>query len=141
MNVRLIGKFAVGDGAAPTLATLLLAIQALPVDFEDTDASGIAGALREVVRRKNPDLDTRVITLPIGPAVAGVSFGEFRFPAADGQDGSVVPTSRAQFLIPLPVERHVVLLDVSTTDEHAWPKVAREAVAVAGSVRLSGTSS
>lgn len=102
--------------------------------------SGLAAAVREIVQRRAPYAETRVVSLPAGPTVVGVVLGELRLPPE--RTGSVaevvVPTYRVQFLIPLPTGEHLLVLDVSTTSTTGWPTIARQAVASAGSVRFPG---
>lgn len=141
LNVQLVGKFAVATADGPVVATLVLAVHPLPVEDPGSaaaDLPGLAGAIREIVRRRHPFAQTRVVALPAGPAMVGVWSGELRLPheRTDTEEDVVVPTHRAQFLIPLPTAEHLIALDVSTVSAQGWPAVARQAVAIAGSVRF-----
>jgi hypothetical protein len=102
----------------------------------------VTRALHELVRRRFPAAESRVVQLPCGPAVAAVFFGEFRIPPErSGRDAEVVvPVHRAQFLIPAPTGRHLVVLEVNTGSEQAWPAVAEQAVASARSIRFQDVS-
>jgi len=143
LNVGLAGKFAVATPEGPATATVVVAMHPLQVEDPDAaaaDLSGLAAAIREIVQRRAPYSETRVVTLPAGPAVVGVVLGEFRLPPErTGSDADVVvPSYRVQILIPLPTGEHLLALDVSTTSAYGWPTIARYAVAAAGSVRFDG---
>lgn len=140
-NVQLVGKFAVVTADGPAVATLVLAVHPLPVEDPGSaaaDLPGLAGAIREIVKRRHPLAETRVVSLPAGPAAVGVWSGDLRIPheRTGTEEDVVVPTHRVQFLIPMPTAGHLVALDVSTVSEQGWPAVARRAVAIAGSVRF-----
>ncbi|MGH4001379.1 MAG: hypothetical protein ACRDTJ_28415 [Pseudonocardiaceae bacterium] len=141
LNVQLVGKFAVATTDGPAVATVVIAVHPLPIEDRDSaaaDLSGLAGAIHEIIRRRHPRAETKVVPLPSGPAVAGVWLGELRLPRERTgiEEDMVLPTHRVQFLIPLPTAEHLVALDVSTVSEQAWPTVARQAVSIAGSVRI-----
>lgn len=143
LNVALTGKFTVATPEGPAMATVVIAMHPLPVEDPEAaaaDLSGLAAAVREIVQRRAPYAETRVVALPAGPAVVGVVLGEFRLPPErTGSDADlVVPTYRVQFLIPLPTGEHLLALDVSTTSTSGWPMIAQHAVAAAGSVRFAG---
>ena len=143
LNVALTGKFAVATPEGPATATVVVAMHPLQVEDPDAaaaDLSGLAAAIREIVQRRARYSETRVVTLPAGPAVVGVVLGEFRLPPErTGSDADVVvPSYRVQILIPLPTGEHLLALDVSTTSAYGWPTIARYAVAAAGSVRFDG---
>ncbi|MGH3916432.1 MAG: hypothetical protein ACRDTC_23935 [Pseudonocardiaceae bacterium] len=83
LSVRLLGKFAVATADGPATATVVLAVHPLPVEDAESaaaDLSGLAGAIREIVRRRHPLAETRVVSLPADPTVVGVWSGELRFP-------------------------------------------------------------
>lgn len=140
-NVRLLGSFAVATSADPATAAMVLAVQELraprPALIAE-DRSYATSALHELVQRRSPDAESRVIQLPCGPAVAAVFFGELRIPPdRSGRDAEmVVPVHRAQFLIPAPTGRHLVVLEVNTGSEQGWPALAEQAVAAARSIRF-----
>ncbi|MGH4021397.1 MAG: hypothetical protein ACRDT0_19640 [Pseudonocardiaceae bacterium] len=140
LNVQLTGKFAVPTSEGPVTATVVLAVHPLQVNDRRAaaeDLTGLASAIREIVQRRNPYADMRVVTLPAGPAAVSVVSGTLRLPAEWGGGQEVaVPTYRVQFLIPLPTGEHLLALDVSTTSERGWPAIARQAVAAARSVRF-----
>ena len=143
LNVALTGKFAVATPEGPATATVVVAMHPLQVEDPEAaaaDLSGLAAAIREIVQRRARYSETRVVTLPAGPAVVGVVLGEFRLPPErTGSDADVVvPSYRVQILIPLPTGEHLLALDVSTTSAYGWPTIARYAVAAAGSVRFEG---
>jgi hypothetical protein len=143
LNVGLAGKFAVATPEGPATATVVVAMHPLQVEDPEAaaaDLSGLAAAIREIVQRRARYSETRVVTLPAGPAVVGVVLGEFRLPPErTGSDADVVvPSYRVQILIPLPTGEHLLALDVSTTSAYGWPTIARYAVAAAGSVRFDG---
>jgi hypothetical protein len=145
LNVQLIGKFAVPTADGPATATVVLAVHPLPVRDREAAAAnrtGLAAAVREIVQRRHPAAETRVVPLAIGPAAAGVWFGELRLPPerTGTEQEVIVPTYRVQFLIPLPTPLpaagQLVTLDVSTVSAPGWPAVARQAVSIANSVRF-----
>ncbi|MDQ3599789.1 MAG: hypothetical protein M3408_00720 [Actinomycetota bacterium] len=143
LNVALTGKFAVATPEGPATATVVVAMHPLQVEDPEAaaaDLAGLATAVREIVQRRAPYSETRVVALPAGPAVVGVVLGEFRLPPErTGSDAEVViPSYRVQILIPLPTGEHLLALDVSTTSAYGWPTIARHAVAAAGSVRFDG---
>jgi len=141
LSVQLLGKFAVATADGPATATVVLAVHPLPVEDPESaaaDPAGLAGAVREIIKRRHPLADTRVVSLPAGPTVVGVWSGEFRFPheRTGTEQDVVMPTYRVQFLLPVPATGHLVALDVSTASVHGWPTVARQAVSIAGSMRF-----
>lgn len=145
LNVRLLGSFAVISSGDPATAAMVLAVQELRATDPAPSAesrSYATRALHELVQRRSPAAQSRVIQLPCGPAVAAVFFGEFRIsPDRSGRDTEmVVPVHRAQFLIPAPTDRHLVVLEVNTGSEQAWPAVAEQAVATARSIRFPDVS-
>lgn len=144
VNVLLFGKFAVPDTEGPALATLALAVT--PLDMPDPDRAAadlpaLASGIVEILSRAHPEADCRVVRLPVGPAVAAVFAGSYRWPTeVTGLPEEVVRRSlRGQFQIPLPTGDHVAVLDVSTDSDTAWPEVCRTAVTVARSLRLEAS--
>src|SRR6266496_3647839 len=73
-NIRVFGKFAVGDGPE-FLATLTLAVVPFP---EAGPLESVAGALADIYRRRHPQAEVRLVDLPAGPAMAAIEGGEFR---------------------------------------------------------------
>ena len=103
LNVGLAGKFAVATPEGPATATVVVAMHPLQVEDPEAaaaDLSGLAAAIREIVQRRARYSETRVVTLPAGPAVVGVVLGEFRLPPErTGSDADVVvPSYRVQVL-------------------------------------------
>lgn len=145
VNVRLLGSFAVATSGDPATAAMVLAVQELHAPTPELiaeDRSYATSTLHELVQRRSPDAESRVVELPCGPAVVALFFGEFRIPPErNGRDTEmVVPVHRAQFLIPAPTGRHLVVLEVNTGSEPAWPGVAEQAVATARSIRFQRVS-
>ncbi|MEJ2866434.1 hypothetical protein WCD74_01570 [Actinomycetospora sp. OC33-EN08] len=129
-GVRLCGRLPVEDPGAS--ATVTVAVRALaPTDDRSGSFSERAiAALRDDTAVRRPLADTRAIDLPCGPAVASLVFGEFELLPG------TVPSFRAEFLVPTPEWDGVVVVDVQTTDEAAWPEASQEAVRIARSLRF-----
>ncbi len=72
------------------------------------------------------------VELPIGPAIVAISGGEFHLPGED-----VRPQIKAEYQIPFPDGRSVVVLSVAAESEDAWPAVAEATAKVAWSLRGS----
>ncbi|MEJ2863973.1 hypothetical protein [Actinomycetospora flava] len=70
--------------------------------------------------------------------MASLVFGEYRLPPAEtGIDSeAVVPTFRAEFLVPSPAWDQIVVLDISTSNKAAWPSVSTTGIDVARSLRF-----
>ena len=141
LNVRMLGSFAVATSGDAATAAMVLAVQGLRAPKPGLlaeDRSYATSALHELVQRRSPDTESRVVQLPCGPAVAAVFFGEFHIPPdwSVRDTETVVPVHRAQFLIPAPTGRHLVVLEVNTGSEQAWPAVAEQAVTTARSIRF-----
>jgi hypothetical protein len=143
-GLRLLGSFVVAgsdgsDGSAMVAAALREL--AAPDVVDDLFADRAADALRNDMAEHRPYADTRRIELPAGPAVASLVFGQYDLPPGEtgAEETITIPTFRAEFLIPTPEWDGVVVLDVSTTDEAAWPEVSVEAVRIARSVRFVGS--
>jgi hypothetical protein len=139
LQVRMLGSFPVQTPDGPAVAALVVAMPPMPLgDQEPTEEfrSMLASGLQELVKRRVPDGDCRVVELPCGPAAALVQLGEYRLPPekTGGAEVSVIPVHRAQFLVPAPTGTHLVLLEVSTGSEQGWPATAEEAVRVARSI-------
>lgn len=145
LNVRLLGSFAVAPSGNPVAAAMVLTVQELHAPSPELIAGGrsyATSALHELVRRRSPSAESRVVELPCGPAVAAVFLGEFRIPPDRSglATETVLPVHRAQFLIPAPTGRHLVILEVNTGSEQAWPAVAEQAVATARGIRFQDVS-
>lgn len=139
LQVRMLGSFPAHTPDGPAVATLVVAMPPMPLgDQEPTGEfrSMLASGLQELVKRRVPDVDCRVVELPCGPAAALVQLGEYRLPPekTGRAEATVVPVHRAQFLVPAPTGSHLVLLEVSTGSEQGWPAAAEEAVRVAHSI-------
>lgn len=137
--VQVVGKFAVKAGEVHTAATLVLAIHPVPAYVRGpiTESSApLVNAIQEVFRKNNPLADTRIVSLPIGPAMVALLFGGCHLSAKRGSTNQppVVPVLRIQFLIPLPTGQDLAVLDVSTTNDAAWPMVALTTAAIARSL-------
>jgi len=132
-NIRVFGKFAVGDGP-DFLATLTLAL----VPFPETEPlESVAGALADIYRRRHPRAEVRLVDLPAGPAMAAIEGGEFRLPPElTGNSVEEVRTQiKAMYQIPWPDGRSVVMLSVIAESEQAWPAVAEATARIANSLR------
>ncbi|WP_158881842.1 hypothetical protein [Amycolatopsis anabasis] len=138
-NVRLFGKFAVGD-EEPVLATLSMAIAPLSGDLAVLDGrrDALVESLLRLYREQHPRSDVKIVRLPIGPAVAAVVAGEYRLPGeVTGQlSESVRPVFRTEFQIPTPDGTQVILLSVSADSGDGWPLIAERSVTIARSVRV-----
>lgn len=138
-HVVLFGKFA--TGTEPVLATVALALVPLDGPAVETAANNldvVAGDLHAEFRERHPGADSRVIRLPIGPAVAGLVIGEFRLPPeVTGEPAEVIrPTCRAEFQIPLPGGRALAVLSVSADSADGWPDIADQAGRIARSLTI-----
>ncbi|MQA08285.1 MAG: hypothetical protein GEU98_06975 [Pseudonocardiaceae bacterium] len=141
-NVRLFGKFVVGTDE-PAVATLTLVLGGLTEpDSEDAERirsypAKAADALLARYRERRPDSDAQVVRLPIGPAVAAATAGEYRLPPEmTGQHEEIVrPVFRAEFQVLAPDGARLIILSVNTNSEAGWPDVARTALEVASSIR------
>lgn len=141
-DLRVFGKFAVGD-ADPSTAALALAV--LPLDDErggrmpsSAERDQLVRALIRVYVQRVPDADVRPITLPMGPALAAVTTGEFRVPA--GHQGrateTVIPVFRVELQIPTPDARHLVIMSVNSNDERHFTLVAQQTLEIARTLRV-----
>jgi len=140
-NIRLMGTFAVSTPEGPATANAVLAVQELEsprADLIAKDRSQAATALRNLIQARTPGAEVSVVDLPCGPTVAAVILGEFRVPGekTGKSEETVIPVHRAQFTVVAPSGRHLVILDVNTPSEKAWPTVAEQAVAMARSIEF-----
>lgn len=142
-DIRLFGRFAVSDETMPepVLANLALAMVALDVDSDLAETVGdnrgeVAKQLVRRYRERFPDADVHPVTLDAGPAMVAQRAGEYHIPAELTRGrGAVVRTEfKAEFQIPSPDGRRLVVMTVTTGDERAWPLVAAEAVRIANSI-------
>lgn len=142
-DIRLFGRFAVSDETMPepVLANLALALPALDVDDDLAETVGnnrgeVAKQLVARYRERFPDADVHQVTLDAGPAMVAQRAGEYHIPAALSRGrGEVVRTEfKAEFQIPSPDGRRLVVMTVTTGSEQGWPLVAAEAVRIANSI-------
>lgn len=139
-GVRTLGQFVVDAPDGPALGTLVIGIGVLerPEHIDDAFTEQAIEALAVQTAGRRPYADTRRVDLPCGPAVASLVFGEYRLPPEEtgAATETVVPTFRAEFLVPTPAWDHIVVVDVSTSNEAGWPLVSTTAVEVARSIRF-----
>ncbi|WP_326945076.1 hypothetical protein OG439_36145 [Amycolatopsis sp. NBC_01307] len=127
-GIRVFGKFAVGP-RPPDVATLTLGVVQWP-ETAPANPDAVVAAMAEQYRSSHPRSVVQPVRLPIGPAVVAISGGEFHLPAGD-----VRAQIKAEYQIPLPDGRSVVVLSVATASEDAWPAVAEATARVAWSLR------
>lgn len=141
----LFGRFATRENTEqePVTATVVLAMPEL--DTEDTDVSQVArngnlvaAELERQYRQRHPESDVRVVELTAGPAMAAASAGEYRIPPEmTGQAETVVrPEFKAEFQLPTPDGKRLVIMAVTTDSEAGWPAVAADAMRIANSIRF-----
>jgi hypothetical protein len=130
-GIRVFGKFAVGPRETD-VATLTLGVVRWPEAAGDRDA--VVAAMVAEYRYRHPRAVVQPVKLPIGPAVVAVGGGEFRLPERD-----VRTQIKAEYQIPLPDGRSVVVLSVVAGSEDAWPAVAEATAKVAWSLRSQET--
>jgi hypothetical protein len=139
-GVRMLGQFVVDAPGGPALGTLAIGTQVLaaPDGTDEEFVERAVEALTAQTAQRRPYADTRQIDLPCGPAVASLVYGEFRLPPEEtgASAETVVPTFRAEFLVPSPTWDRVVVVDVSTSNEDGWPSVSTAAVGIARSLRF-----
>lgn len=82
--------------------------------------------------------DVRVVELTAGPAMVAASAGEYRLPPEiTGQPETVVrPEFKAEFQLPTPDGKRLVVMAVTTDSEAGWSAVAAEAMRIANSIRF-----
>lgn len=136
-GVRFLAAFSPRLGTQASIAVAFCRLRP-PSAVDEAFAEPAIAALLRLTEESRPFADCRLVDLPAGPAAASVVAGQFDLPAEmTGPTGTVtIPTFRAEFLVPTPEWDGIVVLDISTTDEDAWPEVAREAVRIAQSLRF-----
>ncbi|WP_225439888.1 hypothetical protein [Amycolatopsis eburnea] len=127
-GIRVFGKFAVGRRKGD-VATLTLGVVQWP-ETAPGNRDAVVAAMAAEYRTRHPQSVVQPVRLPIGPALVAFSGGEFRFPEHD-----VRTQIRAEYQIPLPDGRSVVILSVVAESEDAWPAVAEATAKVAWSLR------
>ncbi len=127
-GIRVFGKFAVGRRKGD-VATLTLGVVQWPEPAPGS-RDALVAAMAEQYRSRHKYAVVQPVRLPIGPAIVAFSGGEFRFPEAD-----VRTQTKAEYQIPLPDGRSVVILSVVAESEDAWPAVAEATAKVAWSLR------
>ncbi|MET8994629.1 hypothetical protein [Amycolatopsis sp. NPDC004169] len=127
-GVRVFGKFAVGPRKGD-VATLTLGVARWP-QTAPGNRDAVVAAMAEEYRARHKHAVVQPVRLPIGPAVVAISGGEFRLPERD-----VRTQIKAEYQIPLPDGRSVVILSVVAESEDAWPAVAEATAKVAWSLR------
>lgn len=129
-GIRVFGKFAVGPRQGD-VATLTLGVAHWP-ETPPGNREALVAALAEQYRSRHKCAVVQPVDLPIGPAIVAISGGEFHLP---GQD--VRPQLKAEYQIPLPDGRSVVILTAVAESEDAWPAIAEATAKVAWSLRGS----
>ncbi|WP_410595863.1 hypothetical protein [Amycolatopsis sp. lyj-23] len=132
-GIRVFGKFAVGPRKGD-VATLTLGVAQWP-DAAPGSRDALVAAMAEDYRGRHKRAVVQPVRLPIGPAVVAISGGEFHLPERD-----VRTQIKAEYQIPLPDGRSVVILSVVAESEDAWPAVAEATAKVAWSLRSGKTS-
>ncbi|MDQ7806671.1 hypothetical protein Q5425_23270 [Amycolatopsis sp. A133] len=127
-GIRVFGKFAVGPREGD-VATLTLGVAQWP-DTAPGNRDAVVAAMAEEYRGRHQHAVVQPVRLPIGPAVVAISGGEFRLPERD-----VRTQIKAEYQIPLPDGRSVVILSVVAESEDAWPAIAEATARVAWSLR------
>ncbi|MFG1640813.1 hypothetical protein ACGFMK_11040 [Amycolatopsis sp. NPDC049252] len=127
-GIRVFGKFAVGPRQSD-VATLTLGVVRWP-ETAPRNPDAVVAAMAEQYRRSHPRAVVQPVRLPIGPAVVAISGGEFHLP-----EGDVRAQIKAEYQIPLPDGRSVVVLSVAAGSDDAWPAVAEATARVAWSLR------
>ncbi|WP_372671682.1 hypothetical protein [Amycolatopsis kentuckyensis] len=127
-GIRVFGKFAVGTRKGE-VATLALGVTQWP-GTAPGDRNAVVAALAEQYRGRHKLAVVQPVRLPIGPAIVAISGGEFHLP-----EGDVRAQIKAEYQIPLPDNRSVVILSVVAESEDAWPAVAEATAKVAWSLR------
>jgi hypothetical protein len=127
-GIRVFGKFAVGHRQGD-VATLTLGVVQWPETAPGT-RDALVAAMAEQYRSRHKRAVVRPVRLPIGPAVVAISGGEFHLPERDAR-----AQIKAEYQIPLPDGRSVVILSVVAGSEDAWPAIAEATAKVAWSLR------
>ncbi|MEV4142903.1 hypothetical protein AB0J40_04500 [Amycolatopsis sp. NPDC049691] len=132
-GIRVFGKFAVGRRKGD-VATLTLGVARWP-DPAPGNRDALVAAMAEQYRGRHKLAVVQPVRLPIGPALVAISGGEFHLPEDD-----VRTQIKAEYQIPLPDGRSVVILSVVAESEDAWPAVAEATAKVAWSLRSQDVS-
>ncbi|WP_410608425.1 hypothetical protein [Amycolatopsis sp. lyj-109] len=132
-GIRVFGKFAVGPRKGD-VATLTLGVAQWP-EAAPGNRDAVVAAMAEQYRGRHKRAVVQPVRLPIGPAIVAISGGEFHLPERD-----VRTQIKAEYQIPLPDGRSVVILAVVAESEDAWPAVAEATAKVAWSLRSGETS-
>jgi len=127
-GIRVFGKFAVGRRKGD-VATLTLGVVQWP-EPSPGNRDAVVAAMAAEYRKSHPRSVVQPVRLPIGPALVAFSGGEFHLPEHD-----VRTQIKAEYQIPLPDGRSVVILSVVAESEDAWPAVAEATAKVAWSLR------
>ena len=127
-GIRVFGKFAVGPRRSD-VATLTLGVVQGPETAAGTREAVVA-TLVEKYRERHPKAVVHPLKLPIGPALAAISGGEFRLPDRESRT-----QIKAEYQIPLRDGRSVVIIAAVAESEDAWPAVADATAKVAWSLR------
>jgi len=127
-GIRVFGKFAVGSRKGD-VATLTLGVAQWP-DTAPGSRDAVVAALAEQYRNRHKRAVVQPVRLPIGLAVVAISGGEFHLPGRE-----VRTEIKAEYQIPLPDRRSVVILSVVAGSEDAWPAIADATAKVAWSLR------
>ncbi|WIX86446.1 hypothetical protein [Amycolatopsis sp. DG1A-15b] len=127
-GIRVFGKFAVGARKGD-VATLTLGVALWP-ETAPGSRDALVAAMAEEYRGRHKRAVVQPVRLPIGPAIVAISGGEFHLPERD-----VRTQIKAEYQIPLPDGRSVVILSVIAESEDAWPAVAEATAKVAWSLR------
>lgn len=144
-RARLFGRFATRENTEqePVTGTVVLAMPEL--DTEDTDVASVArngnlvaAELERQYRQRHPASDVRVVELAAGPAMVAASAGEYRLPPEmTGKAQTVVrPEFKAEFQLPTPDGKRLVVMAVTTDSEAGWPAVAADAMRIANTIRF-----
>ena len=131
-GIRVFGKFAVGRRKGD-VATLTLGVVQWP-ETAPSSRDALVAAMAEQYRGRHKRAVVQPVRLPIGPAIVAISGGEFHLPEQD-----VRTQIKAEYQIPLPDGRSVVILSVVAESEDAWPAVAEATAKVAWSLRSGET--
>jgi hypothetical protein len=127
-GIRVFGKFAVGTRKGD-VATLTLGVVQWPAAAPG-NRDALVAAMAEQYRGRHERAVVQPVRLPIGPAIVAISGGEYHLPEQD-----VRTQIKAEYQIPLPDGRSVVILSVVAESEDAWPAVAEATAKVAWSLR------
>nr|WP_225957739.1 hypothetical protein [Amycolatopsis lexingtonensis] len=111
------------------VATLTLGVVQWP-ETSPGNRDAVVAAMAAEYRTRHPRSAVQPVRLPIGPALVAFSGGEFHLPEHD-----VRTQIKAEYQIPLPDGRYVVILSVVAESEDAWPAVAEATAKVAWSLR------